>query len=181
MKWCRQASRIGVRTNADKPDQTANAVAFGADGIGLCRTEHMFFEGDRIDAMREMILADNVDDRKEGARQAAAVPARGLRRHLQGAERLPGHHPLPRSAAARVPAARPRNSRRRSASKLGIPAEAHRDSASNELHEFNPMLGFRGCRLGIKYPEITEMQARAIFEAAAARPEGRASRSSRKS
>ena len=87
MNWCRQATRMQVRTNADTPEQTANAIAFGADGIGLCRTEHMFFEGDRIDAMREMILADNVDDAEDGAGEAAAVPARRLRRHLQGAAR----------------------------------------------------------------------------------------------
>src|SRR5438093_12052706 len=65
MKWCQQAARLQVRTNADTPEQTANAVAFGAAGIGLCRTEHMFFEGDRIDAMREMILAEKTEDRKK--------------------------------------------------------------------------------------------------------------------
>ena len=105
MKWCSDASRMSVRTNADTPEQTANAVAFGAVGIGLTRTEHMFFEGDRIDAMREMILAETVEEAEGRARQAAAVSARGLRRHLPGAEGLPGDDPLPRSAAARVPAA----------------------------------------------------------------------------
>ena len=105
MKWCAEATRMSVRTNADTPEQTENAVAFGAVGIGLTRTEHMFFEGDRIDAMREMILAETRRGAEGGARQAAAVPARGLRRHLPRAQGLPGDDPLPRSAAARVPAA----------------------------------------------------------------------------
>ena len=73
MKWCSQAARLDVRTNADTPEQTQNALAFGAVGIGLTRTEHMFFEGDRIDAMREMILADKTDDRTQSAREAPAV------------------------------------------------------------------------------------------------------------
>ena len=106
MKWCSDASRMSVRTNADTPEQTANAVAFGAVGIGLTRTEHMFFEGDRIDAMREMILAETSRKPEGGARQAAAVSARGLCRHLPRAEGLPGDDSLPRPAAARVPAAR---------------------------------------------------------------------------
>jgi pyruvate,orthophosphate dikinase len=170
MKWCAKATRLQVRTNADTPEQTQNAIAFGATGIGLTRTEHMFFEGDRIDAMREMILADNLADRKKGPRQAPPLPARGLLRHLQGAEGLPGHHPLPRSAAARVPAslegaaARPR--RRSWASRREDHARVH------ELHEFNPMLGFRGCRLGIVSGDH-RMQARAVFEAAADVAEGR--------
>ena len=105
MKWCADATRMSVRTNADTPEQTANAVAFGAVGIGLTRTEHMFFEGDRIDAMREMILAENARGAEGGAGQAAAVPARGLRRHLPRAQGLSGDDPLPRSAAPRVPAA----------------------------------------------------------------------------
>ena len=105
MKWCSDATRMSVRTNADTPEQTANAVAFGAVGIGLTRTEHMFFEGDRIDAMREMILAETSRKPEGGARQAAAVPARGLRRHLPRAEGLPGDDSLPRPAAPRVPAA----------------------------------------------------------------------------
>ena len=83
MDWCAKVTRLQVRTNADTPEQTANAVAFGATGIGLCRTEHMFFEGDRIDAMREMILAENVEDREKGARQVAAVSKGRFRRHLQ--------------------------------------------------------------------------------------------------
>ena len=133
----------------------------------------MFFEGDRIDAMREMILAETLEDAEGGAGQAAAVPARGLRRHLPRAEGLPGDDPLPRSAAARVPAAHARSSRQELAKKIGVPAATHPRSASQQLHEFNPMLGFRGCRLGIGYPEISAMQARAVFEAAAMVAEGR--------
>ena len=166
MKWCSQATRMSVRTNADTPEQTSNAIAFGAVGIGLCRTEHMFFEGDRIDAMREMILAETLEERQGGARQAAAVSARRLRRHLPRAQGLSGDDPLPRSAAARIPAAHARAA--------GGPGEEARRAgrarfsrASQQLHEFNPMLGFRGCRLGIGYPEISAMQARAVFEAAA--------------
>ena len=96
MKWCSQATRLDVRTNADNPEQTENALAFGAAGIGLTRTEHMFFEGDRIDAMREMILADNVERPQNRARQTAAVSARGFHRHLQGAQGLS----RPRSASS---------------------------------------------------------------------------------
>ena len=84
MQWCTELARLDVRCNADTPEQTKNALAFGAVGIGLTRTEHMFFEGDRIDAMREMILADNVADRKGRARKAASVSARRFHRDLQG-------------------------------------------------------------------------------------------------
>jgi pyruvate,orthophosphate dikinase len=166
MDWCSKATRMDVRTNADTPEQTENAIAFGAVGIGLCRTEHMFFEGDRIDAMREMILADNLDDRKKAL--AKLLPYQqadftGIFKALKGYPatiRLldpPLHEFLPHTPEQQAELAK----------KLGITAEkiAHR---VEQLHEFNPMLGHRGCRLGIAYPEITEMQARAIFEAAAA-------------
>jgi pyruvate,orthophosphate dikinase len=165
MKWCAQATRLSVRTNADTPEQTAQAIAFGAVGIGLTRTEHMFFEGDRIDAMREMILADTL-----GAREAALaklLPYQrsdfyGIFKALKGFPATirfldpPLHEFLPHSKEQQMDLAR----------KLGIPVEKimHR---VHELHEFNPMLGFRGCRLGIRYPEITAMQARAVLEAAA--------------
>ena len=165
MKWCAQATRLQVRTNADNPEQTANAIAFGAQGIGLTRTEHMFFEGDRIDAMREMILADNEADRR--AALAKLLPYQredfaGIFEELKGLPatiRLldpPLHEFLPHDEKSQADLA----------AKLGVSAEkiAHR---VEQLHEFNPMLGHRGCRLGIAYPEITEMQARAIFEAAA--------------
>ncbi len=165
MKWCAQATRMQVRTNADNPEQTANALAFGAVGIGLTRTEHMFFEGDRIDAMREMILADSLEARQ--AALAKLLPYQredffGIFKELKGYPATirfldpPLHEFLPNSKEAQMDLAR----------KLGVPVEKimHR---VHELHEFNPMLGFRGCRLGIKFPEITAMQARAVFEAAA--------------
>ena len=166
MTWCSQAARLDVRCNADNPEQTENALAFGAVGIGLTRTEHMFFEGDRIDAMREMILADNADDRK--AALAKLLPYQrddfaGIFKALKGYPATirfldpPLHEFLPHEPESQAALAK----------KLGVTAEkiAHR---VEQLHEFNPMLGHRGCRLGIAYPEITEMQARAVFEAAAA-------------
>jgi pyruvate,orthophosphate dikinase len=165
MKWCAKATRLSVRTNADTPEQTANAVAFGAVGIGLTRTEHMFFEGDRIDAMREMILADTIKMREDAL--AKLLPYQrddffGIFKALKGFPATirfldpPLHEFLPNSKESQMDLAR----------KLNIPVEKimHR---VHELHEFNPMLGFRGCRLGIKYPEITRMQARAVLEAAA--------------
>ncbi len=165
MKWCHQFTRMEVRTNADNPEQTRNAVAFGATGIGLTRTEHMFFEGDRIDAMREMILADTLEARE--AALAKLLPYQrddfhGIFKALEGYPATirfldpPLHEFLPHSKEQQLDLAR----------KLGIPVEKIMTRV-HELHEFNPMLGFRGCRLGIKYPEITRMQARAVFEAAA--------------
>ena len=166
MEWCSRAARLAVRTNADNPEQTRNALAFGAVGIGLTRTEHMFFEGDRIDAMREMILADNVKDRK--AALAKLLPYQrddftGIFKALKGYPATirfldpPLHEFLPHESKAQADLA----------AKLGVPAEKIAQRVE-QLHEFNPMLGHRGCRLGIAYPEITEMQARAVFEAAAA-------------
>ncbi len=165
MKWCEKATRMSVRTNADNPEQTRNAVAFGATGIGLCRTEHMFFEGDRIDAMREMILAETVEARE--AALAKLLPYQredfhGIFKALKGFPATirfldpPLHEFLPHTEEQQTDLSR----------KLGIPVGKIMNRV-HELHEFNPMLGFRGCRLGIKYPEITRMQARAVFEAAA--------------
>ena len=165
MKWCADASRMAVRTNADTPEQAANAIAFGAIGIGLCRTEHMFFEGDRIDAMREMILAETL-----AARQAALAKLlpfqrddfAGIFRALKGYPATirfldpPLHEFLPHTLEQQKDLAK----------KLGVPVERIQARVA-QLHEFNPMLGFRGCRLGIGYPEISAMQARAVFEAAA--------------
>jgi len=162
--WADEYRKLGVRTNSDSPEQVANAIAFGAEGIGLCRTEHMFFEGDRIDAVREMILAES-----EAARRAALdklLPYQkedfvGIFTALEGRPgtiRLldpPLHEFLPHTP----------DQQKDLATKLGISVEdVHR--RVEELHEFNPMLGHRGCRLGIVYSEITEMQARAILEAA---------------
>jgi pyruvate,orthophosphate dikinase len=165
MKLADKYRRLGIRTNADTPDQTRVALAFGAEGIGLCRTEHMFFEGDRIDAMREMILSRTEDARRRAL--AKLLPFQrgdfeGIFRALDGAPaciRLldpPLHEFLPHDEAAQQALAR----------KLGVPPEQVA-ARVQELHEFNPMLGFRGCRLGTVHPEISEMQVRAIFEAAA--------------
>jgi pyruvate,orthophosphate dikinase len=165
MDWCAKATRMSVRTNADTPEQTSHAVAFGAQGIGLCRTEHMFFEGDRIDAMREMILADTLEHRK--AALAKILPYQrqdfaGIFKELKGMPATirfldpPLHEFLPHDHAAQSELAK----------KMGVSADKIKQRV-RELHEFNPMLGFRGCRLGIVYPEISEMQSRAVFEAAA--------------
>ncbi|HEY5551410.1 MAG TPA: pyruvate, phosphate dikinase [Opitutaceae bacterium] len=165
MNWCAKATRMAVRTNADTPEQTQNAIAFGAVGIGLCRTEHMFFEGDRIDAMREMILADNEADRRKALDKLLPYQQAdftGIFKALKGFPATirfldpPLHEFLPHTPEQQAELA----------TKLGIPAEKIARRVE-QLHEFNPMLGHRGCRLGIAYPEITEMQARAVFEAAA--------------
>src|SRR2546423_431073 len=165
MKWADEFRILGVRTNADTPEQVTNAVAFGAEGIGLCRTEHMFFEGDRIDAMREMILAGTMDERARAL--AKLLPYQrddfiGIFTALKGLPATirfldpPLHEFLPADHAQQ----------NELANKLGVPVEQIARRV-HELHEFNPMLGHRGCRLGISFPEISEMQARAIFEAAA--------------
>ncbi|MGB8467083.1 MAG: pyruvate, phosphate dikinase, partial [Terrimicrobiaceae bacterium] len=165
MQWADKCRRLDIRTNADTPEQVENAIGFGAEGIGLCRTEHMFFEGDRIDAMREMILARNADDRKKALEKLLPYQREdfiGIFRALDGLPatiRLldpPLHEFLPHDHAQQSALA----------AKLGISQEEI-SKRVHELHEFNPMLGHRGCRLGIVYPEISEMQARAIFEAAA--------------
>src|SRR5438128_6429998 len=165
MKWTDEFRMLGVRTNADTPEQVKNAVAFGAEGIGLCRTEHMFFEGDRIDAMREMILASSKEDRARAL--AKLLPYQrddfiGIFTALKGLPATirfldpPLHEFLPHDHAQQ----------NELANKIGVAVE-HIARRVHELHEFNPMLGHRGCRLGITFPEISEMQARAIFEAAA--------------
>jgi pyruvate,orthophosphate dikinase len=165
MDWCSKVTRLQVRTNADTPEQTANAVAFGATGIGLCRTEHMFFEGDRIDAMREMILAENKEERKAALAQLLPYQKEdfvGIFKELKGHPATirfldpPLHEFLPHDHA----------SQNLLAEKMGISVDKIAQRVK-ELHEFNPMLGFRGCRLGLVFPEISEMQARAVFEAAA--------------
>jgi len=165
MKWCAKAARLAVRTNADNPEQTENALAFGATGIGLTRTEHMFFEGDRIDAVREMILANNVTGRKRALEKILPYQREdfiGIFKALKGYPatiRLldpPLHEFVPHDEKSQADLAK----------KLGLSKEKVAARVAT-LHEFNPMLGHRGCRLGIAYPEITETQARAIFEAAA--------------
>jgi len=164
MKLADKYRRLGIRTNADTPKDTEVAVRFGAEGIGLCRTEHMFFEGDRIVAMREMILAESHEDRQKAL--AKLLPLQrgdfvGIFRALKGRPatiRLldpPLHEFLPHDKAGQ----------QEMAEVMGVPVEKIR-SLVESMHEFNPMLGLRGCRLGITLPEITAMQARAIIEAA---------------
>jgi len=165
MTWADEFRKLGIRTNADTPEQVANAVAFGAEGIGLCRTEHMFFEGNRIDAMREMILAGTKEERSRAVAKLLPYQRKdfvGIFTELKGLPATirfldpPLHEFLPNDHAQQ----------NELANKLGVPAEQI-SRRVHELHEFNPMLGHRGCRLGITFPEISEMQARAIFEAAA--------------
>jgi pyruvate,orthophosphate dikinase len=164
MSWCEKATKMSVRTNADSPTQVENAIAFGASGIGLCRTEHMFFEGNRIDAMRQMILADNEVDRRKALKLLLPYQRRdfqGIFKALEGRPatiRLldpPLHEFLPHDLTAQKDLAK----------KLGVSLAAIKKRVE-DLHEFNPMLGHRGCRLGVSYSEITEMQAQAIIEAA---------------
>ncbi|MFH0761208.1 MAG: pyruvate, phosphate dikinase [Bacteroidota bacterium] len=164
MKLADKYSRLKVRTNADTPRDAQAARAFGAVGIGLCRTEHMFFEGDRIKAVREMILADDETGRRKAL--AKLLPMQrgdfeGIFEAMQGLPvtvRLldpPLHEFVPHEEA----------NQKEMADEMGISVEAVKAKVE-ALHEFNPMLGHRGCRLGCTYPEITEMQVRAIIEAA---------------
>jgi len=164
MQWADQIRRLGIRTNSDQPDQAAQAIAFGAEGIGLCRTEHMFFGEGKIDAVREMILASDEKGRKKALRKLLPYQKRdfkGIFKVMNGLpvtirtldpplhEFLPHHKKEIQSLAKQMKV---------------TPAGLKRKIEM--LKEANPMLGHRGCRLGISYPEITEMQARAIFEAA---------------
>ena len=163
MEWADEVRSLGVRTNADTPDDAKNARQFGAEGIGLCRTEHMFF-GEGIDAIREMILADDIAER-----QAALTKLLPHQRSdfIGIFEAMAGHPVTIRTLDPPLHEFLPKNEAEIAelAERLGIEPRKLQERVE-ELHEFNPMLGHRGCRLGIIYPEITEMQARAIFEAA---------------
>lgn len=164
MKWADGARTLKVRANADTPHDAKVAREFGAEGIGLCRTEHMFFEGDRIDAVREMILADDTDGRRRALAKILPMQKQDFVGILEAMKGLPVtirlldpplHEFLPHTD----------DEINDLALKIGVPAETltgKRDS----LHELNPMLGHRGCRLGITFPEIYEIQVRAIMEAA---------------
>ena len=172
MAWAEPFRKIGVRANADIPRDAKQARAFGAEGIGLCRTEHMFFAEDRIPHMRAMILADNEKDRRTALKKLLPMQRAdfiGLLRVMDGLPvtiRLldpPLHEFLPKREDLMVEIEVLRATKPRSPKLKGLQALLRR---VEELHEFNPMLGHRGCRLGITYPEITEMQSRAIFEAA---------------
>ena len=164
MSWADEVRRLGVRANADQPDQAANAIAFGAEGIGLCRTEHMFFGGDRIDAVREMILADDEKGRRKALDKLLPIQREDFKGIFEAMRELPVtirtldpplHEFLPHTDREIAELSKI----------IGVPAEKLKAKVE-ALHEANPMLGHRGCRLGIVYPEITEMQARAILEAA---------------
>lgn len=164
MEWADEFRSLKIRTNADQPDQAQNAIAFGAEGIGLCRTEHMFFEGERIDAVREMIVSNSIEGKK--AALAKLLPMqredfKGIFKSMNGFPVTirtldpPLHEFLPHSDAEMKDLAQ----------KIGVDLQTL-TSKIESLQELNPMLGHRGCRLGVVNPEITEMQVRAILEAA---------------
>ena len=163
MKWTDKYRRLGIRTNADTPDDAKRARDFGAQGIGLCRTEHMFFEGERILAMREMILAENEKDRRAALKKLLPFQRKdfiGIFTAMKGypvTVRLldpPLHEFLPHDD----------KSQKELAHRLGIKVAEVKNRVS-QLHEMNPMLGHRGCRLAVTYPEILEMQVTGIVEA----------------
>ncbi len=164
MGWADSIRKLQVRTNADTPNDAKVAREFGAQGIGLCRTEHMFFEGDRIVAVREMILADNEKDRRAALKKLLPYQKKdfvGIFKAMDGLPvtiRLldpPLHEFLPHEE----------KNQREMARQMKVPLDRIKRRVT-ELHESNPMLGFRGCRLAVIFPEIQEMQARAIFQAA---------------
>jgi len=164
MGWADKIRRLNVRTNADNPQDAKTARNFGAEGIGLCRTEHMFFGPDRIAAMRQMILADDEAGRKQALKKLLPLQRRDFIGIFKAMDGLPVtirtldpplHEFLPNDKA----------SQKEMAEQMGVTVEAIKDKVQS-LHEANPMLGHRGCRLGITYPEITAMQVQAIIEAA---------------
>ncbi len=161
MTWADAVRRMKVRANAETPEDARAARSFGAEGIGLCRTEHMFFEGDRIVAMREMILADTEEGRRAALAKLLPMQRKDFADIFEIMSGLPVtirlldpplHEFLPKTDAEVEEVSKA----------MGVPADKLRTRAA-ELHEFNPMLGFRGIRLAVRYPEIAEMQAKAIF------------------
>ncbi len=166
MGWADKYRALKVRTNADNPRDAKVANDFGAEGVGLCRTEHMFFEGDRIMAIREMIVADNVEDRKKALAKLLPMQRQdfiGIYKAMEGKSVTvryldpPLHEFVPHTDEEMAELA----------TQMGLPFEKIKATVEG-LHEFNPMLGHRGCRLSITYPEIAEMQTRAVIEAAIA-------------
>ncbi len=164
MEWADRTRRMKVRANAETPVDARTARSFGAEGIGLCRTEHMFFEGSRIVAMREMILSDTEEGRRSALAKLLPMQRSDFAELFEIMKGLPVtirlldpplHEFLPHTDAEVAEVAQ----------SMGVDAERLHERA-DALHEFNPMLGHRGCRLAVSYPEIAEMQARAIFEAA---------------
>ena len=166
MGWADAARKLGVRTNADNPHDAAVAVKYGAEGIGLCRTEHMFFEATRIADMRQMILSETEEQRREALAKLLPYQKadfKGMYKALEGRPMTvryldpPLHEFLPaKNMTEEIEAL---------AKELGTTTE-NIIAKIDELHEFNPMMGFRGCRLAVRYPEIAEMQTRAVIEAA---------------
>ena len=164
MKWADEVRTLGVRTNADTPRDARQALKFGAEGIGLCRTEHMFFEEERIFAIRQMIVSDTVEQREKALAKLLPMQ-RGdfeeLYREMKGNPVTirfldpPLHEFVPHTDEEIKPLAK----------ELGMTFEALKDKIAS-LHEFNPMMGHRGCRLAVTYPEIAKMQTRAVIEAA---------------
>ena len=164
MGWADKTRKLRVRTNADQPDQCEHAIALGAEGIGLCRTEHMFFGPGKIDAVREMILAEDAEHRASAL--ARLLPLQ--RKDFEGIFRTMGSRPVTiRTLDPPLHEFLPHDEStlRALAKEMGVPAAKLRTKIAS-LHELNPMLGHRGCRLGLTYPEITRTQARAMFEAA---------------
>ncbi len=164
MKLADKYRTLGVRTNAETERECKVAVQFGAEGIGLCRTEHMFFEGERLVRMREMILADDEAGRREALDKLLPIQRKDFKSVLSAMAGLPVtvrfldpplHEFVPHEE----------ENQKEMAKELGVTVEVIKQKVE-DLHEFNPMLGHRGCRLGNTYPEITEMQSRAILEAA---------------
>ncbi len=164
MQWADKYRKLGVRTNADNPRDTRKAVELGAEGIGLCRTEHMFFDEERIPAIRKMILSETVEDREKAL--DALIPFqksdfKAMYKELKGLPMTvryldpPLHEFLPTEEKDIVALAKD----------MGVTVE-HLKAKCTELHEFNPMMGHRGCRLAVTYPEIAKMQTRALMEAA---------------
>jgi pyruvate,orthophosphate dikinase len=165
MKWADEARKLGVRANAETPKDAQTARDFGAEGIGLARTEHMFFEGDRIKSVRQMVLSDTEEGRRKALEKLLPLQRGDFEKLFEIMDGLdvtirlldpPLHEFMPTTEEGIKDVAK----------EMGVSAEKVRE-AVNGLHEVNPMLGFRGCRLAIVYPEIAEMQVRAIYEAAA--------------
>ena len=165
LEWADSFRTLKVRTNADRPEDAAQARAFGAQGIGLCRTEHMFFDPQRIMAMRKMILSGDLSERRAAVMELLPFQKQDFKDILRAMHDLPVtirlldpplHEFITLTDAQTAELA----------TELGLSSQDIEDRVAG-LHELNPMLGHRGCRLGIAYPEITEMQARAIFEATA--------------
>jgi len=164
LKWADKARTMGIRTNADQPDQCAAAILLGAEGVGLCRTEHMFFGAKKLDLMREMILAETADDRRKAL--ARLLPLQ--RKDFEGIFKTMGRRPVTiRTLDPPLHEFLPHDNKSiaKLAKDMGVP-RAQVKAKITSLIEQNPMLGHRGCRLGVTLPEITRMQSRAIFEAA---------------